>query len=325
MKVALLGTLACEQRERLAGLVTMPFELVPLPDGAPMAEVAATLGTTPAMVTLKYQRGMPPAPALGLLHVGGAGYDDIDLDYLPPGAVVCNAFGHDVPIAEYVILAMLQWCSRFIEAERSLRVEGHWRLGGRTGAPLQQELAGKTVGILGLGQIGRALIPRALAMGTEVIVSTRTPGPLEPGVAWIGGPDRLDELLARADFVVVTCALTPDTLGLLDRRRLATMKRTGVVINVSRGPIIEEAALYEALLSGSIGGAVIDAWYQYPTRDDLTVPPSRFRFQDLPNVLMTPHSSAWTTGMIERRWATIAANLDRFARGEPLVNVVYRA
>jgi phosphoglycerate dehydrogenase-like enzyme len=83
--------------------------------------------------------------------------------------------------------------------------------------------------------------------------------------------------------------------------------------------------MYDALAGGSIGGAVIDAWYQYPTRDDLTRPPSRFRFQDLPNILMTPHSSAWTTGMIERRWAMIAANLDRFARGEPLVNVVYRA
>ena len=325
MKVALLGTLACQQRDRLAGKVTVPTEYISLPDDAPVGVIAAELAAVRVMVTLKYQRGMPPAPKLGLLQVGGAGYDDIDFGLLPTGAVVCNAFGHDVPVAEYVILAMLQWCSRFIEAERSLRVEGHWRLSGRTGAPLQEELAGKTVGILGLGQIGRALVPRARAMGTAVSVCTRTPPAAPDGVSWIGGLDRLDEFLAGADFVVVACALTPETLGLLDRRRLALMKPRGVLINVSRGPIVDEAALYEALAAGTIGGAVIDAWYQYPTRDDLTVRPSRFPFQELPNVLMTPHSSAWTHGMIERRWATIAANLDRFARGEPLINVVHRA
>ncbi len=142
---------------------------------------------------------------------------------------------------------------------------------------------------------------------------------------WLTDPTGLDQFLARADFVVVAAALTPETNGLLDRARLAGMKRSAVVVNVSRGAIVDEDALYEALRDGVIGGAVIDAWYRYPSREDLTVRPSRHPYHELPNVYMTPHSSAWTVGMIERRWATIAANLDRFVRGQGLVNVVHQA
>lgn len=324
MEVALLGTLACEQRERLAATTGGAFGLIPLPDEAGAEEVAAVLSRVPAMVTMHYDRSMPPAPRLGLLQVGGTGYDGIDLAYLPPGATVCNAYGHEVPIAEYVMVAMLEWCSRFMDAERSLRVEGHWRLGGRTAGPYQDELAGKTVGILGLGRIGRALAPRARAMDTTVIACSRSLGDLPASVSWATGPEGVDEFLRRSDFVVVTCALTPETRGLLDRRRFGLMKPTAVVINVSRGAIIDEEALYHALRDRVIGGAVIDAWYQYPTRSDLTIRPSRFPFHELGNIYMTPHSSAWTRGMIERRWHEIADNLGRFSRGEPLLNVVHR-
>ncbi len=297
---------------------------IPLPDDADPVALTEALATATAIVTMRYDRSMPPAPRLGLLHVGGTGYDDIDLDYLPSGAVVCNAFGHEIPIAEYVILAMLQWCTRFMEAEQSFRVEGSWRLGGRTAAPYQDELTGKTVGILGYGRIGRAVAERARAMGTTVVVCTRTPRPT-PEVDRMMGSEELDLFLALADFVIVCCALTEATRGLLNRRRLGRMKSTGVVINVSRGPIIDEDALFEALRDRTIEGAVIDAWYRYPSRDDLTARPSRLPFHQLDNIYMTPHSSAWTLGMIERRWGTIAANLDRFARGQPLENVVHRA
>jgi phosphoglycerate dehydrogenase-like enzyme len=94
------------------------------------------------------------------------------------------------------------------------------------------------------------------------------------------------------------------------------MKRTAVIINVARGPIIDEQALYDALRDRTIGGAVIDAWSQYPSGDDLTLPPSSLPFHELPNLIMTPHSAVWTRGMIERRWSSIAANVDAIARGD---------
>ena len=324
MIVVLLGSLACEQRERLEGKVKEPMTLVAVPDDEPADRVAAALAEADAIVTMKYDRTMPPAPKLRLVQVGGAGVDAIDFGYLPRGAIVCNAFGHEIPIAEYVVLAMLQWSTRFMEAERSFRVEGSWRLGGRTAGPYRDELAGKTVGILGLGRIGQAVATRVKAMDTTVWACTRSPRALPAGVDRVVGPEGLDALLAGSDFVVISCALTPETDNLLDEKRLALMKPTGVLINVSRGRVVDEDALYAALRSRTIGGAVIDAWYRYPSREEPNVRPSWHRFHELDNVYMTPHSSAWTLPMVERRWGAIAANLDRCVRGDPVENVVHR-
>ena len=100
------------------------------------------------------------------------------------------------------------------------------------------------------------------------------------------------------------------------------MKRTGVIINVARGPVIDEDALYAALAENRIGGAIIDVWWSYPSADKPEAPPSRHPFHKLANVLRTPHSSGWTLGMRRRRAGQIAANLDHLARGEPLDNIV---
>jgi phosphoglycerate dehydrogenase-like enzyme len=102
------------------------------------------------------------------------------------------------------------------------------------------------------------------------------------------------------------------------------MKPNAVIINVARGAIIDEDALFFALRDKRIAGAIIDAWYHYPTPENLRVPPSRHPFESLSNVLMTPHSAIWTRGMISRRWTDIAANIDAFASGRELVNVVRR-
>ena len=103
------------------------------------------------------------------------------------------------------------------------------------------------------------------------------------------------------------------------------MKPTAAIINVARGLVIDEDALYDTLMERRIAGAIIDAWYNYPTPDNLSIPPSKHPFHELPNVLMTPHSSIWTRGMIARRWAAIANNIDQFAGGGPLANVVRAA
>jgi phosphoglycerate dehydrogenase-like enzyme len=104
------------------------------------------------------------------------------------------------------------------------------------------------------------------------------------------------------------------------------MKRDAVIINIARGGIVDEQALYEALRDKTIGGAVIDAWYRYPSGDDLVARPSELPFHELPNLLMTPHSAVWTRGMIERRWRSIADNIDALARGDTgaLQNVIRR-
>jgi phosphoglycerate dehydrogenase-like enzyme len=136
--------------------------------------------------------------------------------------------------------------------------------------------------------------------------------------------DGIDDLLPQCDFVLIACPLTAETRGLIDARRLRLMRPQAVLVNVARAAIVDEEALFQALSSRSIAGAVLDVWYAYPTAEEPQAKPSRFPFESLDNVTMTPHASAWTDELIARRWRFIAANLDRFARGEALQNVVIR-
>ena len=102
------------------------------------------------------------------------------------------------------------------------------------------------------------------------------------------------------------------------------MKDSAILINIARGDIVDEAALFAALSDRNIAGAALDVWWRYPDDDDPAPHPSRYPFSELSNVLMTPHVAAWTEGMLSRRWKMIAENLDRFASGAPLENVVRR-
>jgi phosphoglycerate dehydrogenase-like enzyme len=128
--------------------------------------------------------------------------------------------------------------------------------------------------------------------------------------------------MASADAIVVALPETPQTAGLLNASALAAMRPDAVIVNVGRGPVIDEEALYTALSERRIGGAVIDVWYRYPAPGQQTGLPSRFPFQTLPNVTMTPHMSGWTTATRRRRQCTMADNVNRVSRGERLDSVV---
>ncbi len=322
LDVVMLGTLACEQGVVLKDLFP-GARLSCVLDDTPIEEMTGVLAEARVVLTLRYTREMPPAPHLEFLQVAGSGWDGIDIDHLPTGVVVANAYGHEGAIAEYVVLAMLLNCSTFREAERTFRA-GSWRMSGRMDGPLGRELGQSTVGIVGLGRIGQAVARRARCMGARVLACTRTPAGKEGLAESVVGFDALQDFLGECDFVVVATALGHKTLGLIGVHELVCMKDSGVLINVARGEVVDEDALFHALRTGLIGGAVLDAWYRYPTEGDRNPPPSRHPFAELENVLMTPHSSAWTKGMLERRWAFIAENLARFARGAEPENVVYR-
>ena len=267
---------------------------------------------------MHWNASLPPAPKLMLIQSPGTGVDLIDFSAVPAGVRVCNCYGHAEGTAEYVMLALLLWCHvHFVPAHNSFRTERSWRYSGRVNGPINEELHGKTVGILGLGSIGRAVAQRARGFGTRVLGCNRT----LREVAHVERQyplERIDEFLAECDFVVIAAALAPQTERLIDARRLAMMKPSAVLINVGRGPIVEEDALYAALKGKRIRGATLDVWHAYPSKDNLTLAASKHPFHELDNVWMTPHTAAWTTGMVERRWSEIAENLDRLARGEPL-------
>ena len=139
---------------------------------------------------------------------------------------------------------------------------------------------------------------------------------------WLGGPAQLRDLVSESDYLVVCCALNRETFGLLNSDSLSWLKPDAYLINVARAEVIEEQALFDLLKEKRIAGAALDVWYRYPEAGKQTLLPSRLPFHELDNVLMTPHLSAWTDRMIERRWRKIAANLDALAEGHPLQNIV---
>src|SRR5204863_9655937 len=134
----------------------------------------------------------------------------------------------------------------------------------------------------------------------------------------------LDRMLPQCDVVLIAAGLGPETKGLIDTRRLALMKPTALLINIGRAAIVDEEALYRALSGNQLGGAALDVWWQHWSPEHPDRRPSRFPFHELSSVLMTPHCSGFTEGTADRRWGDLAANLDRFVRGEDLNNVVMR-
>jgi phosphoglycerate dehydrogenase-like enzyme len=260
------------------------------------------------------------ATRLRLILTPGARTNEIDFNAVPEGAAVCNVYGHESGIAEYVFMTMLALQRDLLHMDRRFR-RGDWS--DRARGP-QRELRGSTLGIIGLGRIGSELARRATVFGMRVVAATRSPDPArreELGLAFLGGMNDLHAVLADADFVVLCVRLQHDTIGLIGRAELQAMKPTAHLINVARGAVADEGALYEALRERWIAGAAIDVWYRYPD-DKVSGPPAIHPFHELDNVIMTPHIAGWTAGTFSHRWQMIDENLRRLAAGEPLLNIV---
>jgi len=277
------------------------------------------------LVTMAFTREMgAKAKRLKLVQVPGAGLDRIDRSALPEGASLANVYGHETGIAEYVIGAMLSLTRDFARLDAALR-RGAWESQWSVGAPptpVWPELSGKTLGILGYGRIGQCVARRARAFDMEICAIRRDVGrSAEDELTRLGGLEILDEVLRRSDYLVIALPVTPETRGLIGEHQLRAMKPSAVLVNVSRAEIVDEEALYRALAERTIAAAGLDVWYRYPTQAGPTAP-ARQPFHDLPNVLMTPHVSGWTDGMLRARAKLIAENIHRIARGEPPVNLI---
>ena len=323
LRVAFAGTFSASLEPSVRSQLGVPSEIIL----ADEASVASRLSDVDVLVTLAFTREMgAAAKRLKLVQVPGAGLDRIDRAALPLGTALANAYGHEVGIAEYVLGAMLASTRGFGRLDAALR-EGRWESQWAVGAtppPPWAELAGKTLGILGYGRIGQSLARRALAFDMSVCAIRRDlTRSSADGLAFLRGPEALDDVLRSADYLAVTLSLNDATRGLLGERELALMKPTAILINVARAEIVDEDALYRALAGKRIAGAALDVWYRYPRESGPTLP-SRHPFHELPNVLMTPHVSGWTEGMLAARAKVIAENIGRTARGEPPLNLIPR-
>jgi phosphoglycerate dehydrogenase-like enzyme len=321
LKVGIVGTFAASLEGAIRRNLTIPCEIVVSDE----AGIIAYLADIEVLVTMALTREMGSAcRCLKLIQVPGAGLDRIERKTIPSGSWLANVYGHENGIAEYVIGAMLALTRDFVRLDGALR-NGVWQSQWAIGAappPVWPELAGKTIGILGYGRIGRAVAQRACAFDMKVCAVRRdVRRSADDKMAFLGGPEATDEVIGRSDYLLISMPATGDTVGLIDRRRLRLMKPTAVLINVARAEIVDEDALYESLAERSIAGAALDVWYRYP-RSAGPSPPATRPFHELPNVLMTPHVSGWTDGMLDARAKLIAENIRRVAVGETPLNLV---
>lgn len=251
-------------------------------------------------------------------HTASAGARaSLSPEFLATGAVLTNSRGVQAePMADWTIAA-IAFCLRGLHVAVQAQRAHDWAKDSFTdGRVTVRELAGTRVGIVGLGGVGRAVARRCHALGMEVRATRRRPAARWPrGVLWVGDSNDLVPLARRSDVLVITAPETPDTEGLVNEEALAALPNGSFVINVSRGVLVNEAALLRHLESDHLAGCVLDVFADEPL-------PRDHPFWDHPKVLVTPHISAVSTQYWERETSLIVENIERYHAGRRLKNRV---
>lgn len=253
------------------------------------------------------------APKLRWIHSTAAGVDQLlHPEVLEREIVITSSSGIHQPLVEHVFAMVLALTRRLHIAIRN-QVHRRWERRQATG----DEVRGKTMGVLGLGHIGAEIAEKAHVFGMRVIGTKRTPADV-PHVDRIYPPDELREVLRASDVVVIALPLTSDTRGLLGEAAFRAMKRTALVINIGRGPIVQEAALVRALQEGWIGGAGLDVFEREPL-------PADSPLWGMEHVIITPHVSGGWPGYMDAAIPLLCDNLGRYLDGAPMRNLVDKA
>ena len=224
--------------------------------------------------------------------------------------ILTNASGvHAIPIAEH-ILALMFTLSRGIHQSVRWQTKHKWDRRRRI-----VELEGSTMGLIGVGKIGEKTAEKAKGLNMKVLGLRRRPERVSPYVDRMYGPEGLADLLEASDWVVITAALTSETMGMIGQKELKTMKESAHIINIARGPIIQEKALIKALREDWIAGAGLDVFEQEPL-------PADSPLWDMENVVITSHYAGATPFYMDRLIEIFTENLRRYQAGEPMINVV---
>ena len=271
------------------------------------------LGDVPALDVLDASKGVK------LLQIPWTGIDQIDFDLLRRyNFQVCNSHSNAVSVAELGI-ALLLSCMKQIPSHHFAMQRGNWRRPGADDSVMPEVLSGKNAGLIGYGAIGRKIARMLSGFGVRLqVLASEARQDSEIAVQ---GPDQLDTLCSRCDVLMISAPLTPETRGMIGKRQFGIMKNNTYIINVSRSAIIDEETFYDALKDRRIAGAGVDVWYQYPHRGDSFSRASRFPFETLDNVIMSPHRGGMVRGELPHL-ADVVENLNHFAKGNPLMNCV---
>ena len=275
---------------------------------APVADAMLVWSASRSLV----QQVFAMAPKLRWVHTRAAGLDTLLFPALVDSPVpLTNSSGvYSRSLGEFVAAAMLFFAKDFRRMLRN-QAAGRWEQFD------VEELHGRTMGIVGYGDIGRAAAAQAKGLGMQVIALRRQPDKSRADslVDEVMGQSDILELMRRSDYVVVAAPLTPDTRGLVGAAAIGAMKPSGVLINVGRGPVVDEAGLLAALRSKSIRGAALDVFDQEPLPQD-------HPFYAMDNLLLSPHCADHTQTWVDDAMRFFITNLGCFSRGEALANLV---
>jgi len=285
-------------------------------------EMAKLIAETDVLISGAYKAAWrdPSGQHPKMIHSVGAGVDGLDLDAVPEGCPVCNVYGHDKGVAEHAFLLFMALHKNLPKLDKSLR-KGDWI----QEQPYLPEMRNRNLLILGLGHIGEQLVRWGKFLEMNITALTRNISDeraAKLGLDSYGTLDDLDQHLPNADFVAIAIPSAKETDGLFGAAQFQAMKPTSFIVNVGRGPVIDEQALYDALKAREIAGAGIDVWWQYYTPSEPIKHPSKYPLHELDNIIMTPHKPTYET--MEFRWKFIAENITRFSKGESLHNLVHQ-
>jgi phosphoglycerate dehydrogenase-like enzyme len=264
------------------------------------------------------------ATNLRMIQSFGAGIDKIDMEAVreKEDLIVCNSHVNSAEVAEYAISLLFAVAKHLVPSDRELRV-GNWI--HRWGGPVHNlEIRGKKTLIVGLGHIGVDIAKRLRSFGVTITAAT------------FSGESKHSDLVDNtvnikkvrpevedSDFIILSLPLTEESAGLVDREFLSWMKPTSVLVNISRGQIVDEQALYDVLKEKQIHGAGIDVWWRYPSEwRGTAVPPADIPFHELDNIVISPHRAAYSENIRQELNQFAGENILRFIRGETPLNII---
>ncbi|HOW62460.1 MAG TPA: 2-hydroxyacid dehydrogenase [Candidatus Contendobacter sp.] len=277
-------------------------------------QVAARIAQAEVVISNKVMLDaatLQQAPRLKLIGIAATGVNNVDLAAAATrGITVCNCRGHVTPaVVQHVFALLLALCTRWPDYQRAVR-EGRWQQASHfclLDFPIS-ELAGKTLGIIGYGELGRGVAKVAEAFGMRVVLAQR-PGTVDA----LDGRLLLPALLPQVDVLSLHCPLTPATQGLIGAWELALMRRDAILINTARGGLVDEALLADALRRGALGGAGVDVLsLEPPVNGNPLLAP------DIPNLIVTPHCAWGSRESRQRLVGQLAENILGFLSGTPL-------
>jgi len=237
-------------------------------------------------------------------------------ELIKSSVALTNSTGiHGPVVAEHAIAVLLALAKRLpqamqYQAKHVWSQDQLWH-----GSPPPREVSDSTVLIVGMGSIGREFAARAKALGMKILAIRENPAKGLEGADAVYSSSQIDEILPQTDYVLLCTPVTPATTGIMNAARLSKMKPDAYLINVARGPLIDEAALFDALQHRRIAGAALDVFNEEPL-------PANSPFWSLDNILITPHTAAVTDRLWERHYRLIVDNMKRFLAGQPLLNQV---